>query len=396
MAGSGYGGVWEYVSAVDGAGKPTAWTALRTITDGTWGGRTSGRVTFDPPRDWKPATVDGSASLHYVRFRATAGGTPPTATTVLGRDYTTFRNQSGTIPAFDTRADRDGDGYLTDAEYAARRPGFDARFQYECRLFYPNYGPHRLATNVSNASFRAWAANYHLRLTSATPFAAGFFVDNSIGRLAVDPTGIVEPLAAYTTDSGSRSGRSTGPRLEMADGEHGRGGARPRNRLPGSASRRSKNSPSDPHGQPVQFDDLSALLSYRRHSPPGRPTTSWTAGRDDPTDPRTLTTSLSMYYMLADPNLSFLMLNGGSEPNSDWRLHWTDAVNYNVGQPQEGTPSLLPGTTRRIRHWRTRSTSGGTRTPSFFISRCRTPGASAGRRPTTLTRRTIWAGRTGS
>ena len=76
-AGAGYAGVWEYASAADAAGRPTAWSALRTVSDTTAGGRASGRVTFDPPRDWKPVTVGGSVSLYFVRFRATGSGTPP-------------------------------------------------------------------------------------------------------------------------------------------------------------------------------------------------------------------------------------------------------------------------------------------------------------------------------
>ena len=69
---------------------------------------------------------------------------------ILGREYT----KGSTIPAFDAQADTDHDGYLNNAEYAKRRSGYDARFVYESRLFYPNYGPMRFATNVSDANFR--------------------------------------------------------------------------------------------------------------------------------------------------------------------------------------------------------------------------------------------------
>jgi hypothetical protein len=43
--------------------------------------------------------------------------------------------------------------------------------------------------------------------------------------------------------------------------------------------------------------------------------------------------SLAMYYTLADPDLSFLMVNGGNEPASSWKRHWIGAVEFDVGRP---------------------------------------------------------------
>ena len=43
--------------------------------------------------------------------------------------------------------------------------------------------------------------------------------------------------------------------------------------------------------------------------------------------------TLAYYYAVADPDTSMLMMNGGNEPASEWRRHWTDAVKYNVGRP---------------------------------------------------------------
>jgi hypothetical protein len=334
-AGAGYAGVWEYASAVDSAGRSTAWTALRTITDTTAGGRASGRVTFDPPRDWKPATVGGSVPLYFVRFRATGSGTPPTALTVLGRDYTRFRNQAGTIPAFDSRADLDRDGYLTDAEYAARRPGFDARFVYESRLTYPNYGPQRYATNVSDPWFRAWAADVHARVAAANPLAAGFFVDNSIGRLAADPATVAESLVNYTADYGSLLGRvdaALGGKWLLANTAGAGTSAEPIARAGVSTLEEFALRPTTANH--VQFEDLAAMLAYRRQLSGGKAyeVLDSLPGANS-TDPRTQTTTLAMYYLLADPTLSMLMLNGGNEPNTDWRRHWTDAITYNVGKP---------------------------------------------------------------
>ncbi|HEY2784535.1 MAG TPA: hypothetical protein VGJ05_06115 [Fimbriiglobus sp.] len=334
-AASGYSGVWEYVSAVDSQGRPTAWTTLKTITDSTTGGKKSGQVTFDPPKDWKTASIGGSVPLYYVRFRATGTAAPPTALTVLGRDYTNFQNQSGTIPAFDTKADKDGDGYLNDAEYANRRPGFNARFAYESRLTYPNYGPQRYATNVSNSDFRAWAANYLARTAAANPLASGFFVDNSIGRLAVDPTTIAESLTYYTLDYGSLLGKinvAIGSKWLLANTAGAGISAEPIARAGVSTLEEFALRPTTANY--VQLEDLAATLADRRQLSGGKAYEVLDSlPGSNPNDPRTLTTTLAMYYLLADPTLSFLMLNGGNEPNSDWSRHWTAAVTYNVGKP---------------------------------------------------------------
>src|SRR5207237_1337823 len=108
--------------------------------------------------------------LYTVRVRTTTTGTPPEAKTVVGRDYVgAFGTIKGTIPAFDTAADRDGDGHLTDVEYANRKPGMDARFLYESRLFYPQYGQMRFVTNPAQAAVRRWAADYHVRVLAKQP-----------------------------------------------------------------------------------------------------------------------------------------------------------------------------------------------------------------------------------
>jgi hypothetical protein len=50
-----------------------------------------------------------------------------------------------------------------------------------------------------------------------------------------------------------------------------------------------------------------------------------------------------MYYAVADPNLSFLMVNGGNEPASSWRRHWIEAVTYDVGKPLGGMTQFATG-----------------------------------------------------
>src|SRR5207237_304900 len=73
----------------------------------------------------------------------------------------------GVSPPFDAAADANGDGYLTDAEYATRANGKNARFDYESRLFYPYYGQMRFVTNPSSVNVQQWAADYHVRFLAA-------------------------------------------------------------------------------------------------------------------------------------------------------------------------------------------------------------------------------------
>ena len=183
-----------------------------------------------PARSLRPAerladvAVNGSDSLFYVRFRTTGRRDAPVAKSVLGRDYVNAHGRTtGTIPAFDRTADRDFDGYLSDAEFARRRPGFDARFAYESRLFYPAYGQMRFATNPANGGFRNWAVDFAKRFLAQHPGADGLFLDNSYGRLQVDARILQESTAKYADDYASLAGSiDAGIGKKWVLREHGR------------------------------------------------------------------------------------------------------------------------------------------------------------------------------
>jgi hypothetical protein len=339
---AGWSGTWEYVSAADAAGNPTRWSTLNLLADGTGGMKRDGRLTFDPPRDWVTASVGGSDRLYYVRLKSAGTGTAPTVKSVLGRDYTA----GGVTPAFDTSADRNGDGYLSDAEYARRKPGFDARFVYESRINYPNYGPQRYATNVADPGFRAWAADYATRFLKTQPKADGFFVDNSIGRLILDPATIRESLDNYSADYGSLLGgidrtlRQSGKWL-VANTAGGSGTSDPV--FANGVSSLEEFALRPASANHVQYDDLVATLKYRRQLADGRAyeiLDSLPGNGFDATDPRLQLATLAMYYTIADPDLSFLMVNGGNEPASSWTRHWIPAATFNVGKPK-GEESLF-------------------------------------------------------
>ncbi|MGL6075924.1 MAG: hypothetical protein ACRC8S_17340 [Fimbriiglobus sp.] len=345
-AGSGWAGEWEYVAAVDANGNPTRWSKLNLGSDGTNGLKRDGRITFDPPRDWVASSVGGSARHYYIRMRTTGAGTAPTVQTILGRDYTV----GGKIPAFDKTADRDGDGYLNDAEYGRRRTGFDARFYYESRLFYPNYGPMRYATNISNTGFRNWSVDYHARFLATQPLADGYFVDNSIGRLIIDPTTISESLETYPEDYGSLLGTINRRLMQrgqwlIANTAGGNTTAEPLIRNGVSYLEEFAIRPLSANH--VQFDDLAATLKYRREIS-GRKAyeilDSLPTNNVDANDPRLQLATLAMYYTIADPELSFLMVNGGNEPASGWDRHFIEASEYNIGRPLGEQTQFATGT----------------------------------------------------
>jgi hypothetical protein len=344
-AANGWSGVLEYPTAVDAGGNPTAWAPVPINTDGTGGLTKSGQVTFDPPAGWKPASINGSALLYYVRVRTTSGGTAPVAATVLGDDYVHANGgTSGVIPAFDAAADVNHDGYLNNAEYAvAVAHGYTARFLYQSRLFAPSYGQMRLATDPSNSAFRSWAVHYEAQYLAGQPLADGLFVDNSGGKAPAAAGAVAEPVASYATDYGTllnAIGQRIAPHWLLANTAGGDGSADPViQRIQGYyeeiAIRPLANSWQ-------QFETLAATVAERARLKAPAPYAvldSLPAG-GSPTDPRTQLATLAYYYLLADPTSTFLDFYGGYAPATSWTQHWSQAVTYNVGQPL-GSWSLL-------------------------------------------------------
>jgi hypothetical protein len=80
--------VLQYAKAVDPNGNPIDWADVPLVKDTTAGLTSSGRITFDPPADWKTSSVNGSARLYYVRFLTkSVNGVIPVASSFRGRDY---------------------------------------------------------------------------------------------------------------------------------------------------------------------------------------------------------------------------------------------------------------------------------------------------------------------
>jgi hypothetical protein len=348
-AANGWTGVFEYATAVDAQGNPTAWKTLTLLDDATNGFRQSGAVHFDPPADWVPNRFAGGPALYYVRVRTLTAGTAPVATTILGRDYvnaTALSNggTAGTIPAFDTAADLNHDGYLSDAEYARRAPGKDARFLYESRLFYQYYGQMRFAANPIGAGYAAWVTDFETRFLAANPLADGLFVDNSEGKSPTAGVAVAEPSANYTADYAALLGtlrKAVAPHWLMANtaGLYA---------LSDAVIRQVQGNYQEFAIRPLSntwslFEDVAAMIKHRQGLTSPAPytvidslPTSATPGVGSPTDPtgRTQIATLAYYYLIGNPQTTFLLFNGGNEPASSWTRHWIPAVQYDVGQPQ--------------------------------------------------------------
>jgi len=336
-AGSGWSSVVEYVSAVDAQGNATRWSTLNVQRDTTGNFTHHGQLIFDPPADWKAASLNETDPLYYVRIRTTGFGRAPVSTKILGRDYVNANGrEAGVTPAFDNLADRDGDGYLNDTEFARRRSGFDARFVYESRVFYPVYGQQRFATNVSSAAFREWAADYTYRFLEKHPQADGVFIDNSLGRLAIDPTTVKESMTDYTADYGRTLvgvNNRIAPKWVLANTAGGRQSANPG--LSYGISYLEEFAIRPMRHNFIQFEDLSAQVEERMALSNGKALAvldSHTMG-SEPLDPRMQLATLAYYYLIGDPEQTALLYNGGNEPNTSWKRHWIPAAAYDVGQP---------------------------------------------------------------
>jgi hypothetical protein len=345
---NGWAGVVEYATSVDFLGRATGWAALPTLSDTTAGFTRSGQITFAPPAGWKAGSVSDTTRLFYVRVRTVTGGSVPLARSITGRDYTASRGgTSGVVPAFDAAADRDGDGYLNESEWASRAAGKDARFRYESRAFYRDYGQMRFATNPDNGHFRQWVVDYFKGYLDARPKAGGLFVDNSGGISPVTGgTTVRESLANYAADYGSllnTLARAIGPRWVLLNSAGG--GTTADAVIQYNSSYYEEFSIRALAHSYKQFEDVAGMVSRRSmlRTPPAFAVIDAHPHGGSPTDARTQLATLAYYYMFADPTATFLNPFGGIEPGTSWTRHWFDALAYNVGSPQGAFSEFATG-----------------------------------------------------
>jgi len=337
-AAGGWSAALEYVNSVDKEGKPAGWATLPTLTDTTKGLAQTGQLAFDPPADWKTASIGGSAKLYYIRFRTTSAGNAPVAHTILGRDYVEAKGtMAGVVPVFDLEADKNKDGYLDDAEYAKRKPGKDARFYYESRFATEAYGQMRFCTNPSTEGFQKWAVDYNVRFLTKHPLAGGLFMDNSSGKPPVKATEVVETVSTYSADYGTllqALSKAIAPKWVLANTAGGYANAEPViQRNPTYLEEFAIRPMGHHYGF---FEDLATLVARRAAltNPSPLAVLDSHPQKGDINDPRMQISTLAYYYLLADPESTFLMFYGGNEPNTTWKRHWTPAVAFDVGKPE--------------------------------------------------------------
>jgi hypothetical protein len=314
-AGSGWRAVLEYPTAVDAYGNPTAWSTLQTWSNTTSGFTRSGRVTFNPPSNWKTASINGSAQMYYVRVRVVSDGRAPVASTILGADYVNAGGRTwGTIPAAGT-----------------------TQFAYQSRLFYGSYGQMRFAANPSNPYFRQWAIDYTKRYLASHPLLSGLFVDNSAGGSLVSQGRVAESIASYTTDYGSllkAVDQAIAPKWLLANTAGGGLGADPV--VSQGVGYFEESSLRPLASSYLAFEYTAALIAHRAslQTPPPYAVLDVLPTGGSMTDPRTQIAALAEYYLLANPQRTFLDPFGGSAPSSSWSQHFFGALTYNVGQPR--------------------------------------------------------------
>jgi hypothetical protein len=267
---------------------------------------------------------------------------------VFGRDYVgAFGTRKGVIPAFDAAADKDRDGYLSDAEYASRRAGFDARFEYEGRLFYPKYGQMRFVTNPSPAAFKRWAVDYHARLLPTQPLSDGLFVDNANGRLPFAGVPVIEATAGYTEDSAAVTAavwKAVAPKVLFSNTAGGFADATPNTRASTGAFEEFVLRPMDATWSAVL--DVQNLVKSRLSADSPTPYTilDTLPGGFATTDPRVRSATLAYYYLVGDPDRTMLMFFGGLNPSAAWADTFIPAVQTDLGKPLGEMSAFASGT----------------------------------------------------
>jgi hypothetical protein len=346
--GAGWSGVWQYPTAVDASGAPTAWKTLNLNADDTGALTTSGQITFDPPPDWVPAVLTpGGNQLYYVRLLATSGtaAAAPQILEMLGADYVNANGgATGTIPVFDSAA-AGGKDYLTAAEYANRKPGDDAWFAYQSRLFYPFYGQMRFVTNPSSTAVQTWAGIFNEQLLAANPLASGIFLDNSTGNLPFAGTPVAESTATYSQDSGALVGaisKAIAPDFLLANTS---GGPNTADAIVSNASGAYEEFLLRPETATWSSVGDTQGLVARRLGQSNNPflVMDSSAVGGSPTDPRTELATVAFYDLLSVPGRTFLDFFGGDSPSTTWQQHWSAAAEANIGTPLAQMQVLTTG-----------------------------------------------------
>jgi hypothetical protein len=191
---------------------------------------------------------------------------------------------------------------------------------------------------------RHWAADYHVRLLEQTPLADGVFMDNATGKLPFPGISVLEPTATFGFDSGALMAavsRAIDPHWVLANTAGGGNNATPV--AAGSAASFEEFLIRAMQANWSEVGDAVNLVNERlNNGSPYLVIDSHPAG-GSPTDGRTQLATLAYYYLLGDPERTFLMFYGGYNPSSTWTEHWSPAAAVDVGAPAGAMRQLATG-----------------------------------------------------
>jgi hypothetical protein len=207
-AGSDLRVVWEYQRS------DSTWAPL-TVNDSTGAFARSGNIRFTPPTDWGYLSIQPNSAWsgiglqreYWLRCRATsASSSTPSFWWVCKEKFFGPRLEKYIyyIRGWDPRNDVNGDGWVSDAEYASLvNPQATARFKYQARV--PSYtvGFERYVANVGSVNYRRWSAAWDSMQCVGGLFpgganVAGTFEDNCVPYDGSQPMADSTTVGAYS------------------------------------------------------------------------------------------------------------------------------------------------------------------------------------------------------
>ncbi len=201
----------------------------------------------------------------------------------------------------------------------------------------------RPLTNPAIAAFADWVIGYHQRLLQANPRATGFFVDNSLAKPPALPAGvtIAEDVSGYAAAYAGILGRLKN--LGLVVPNTGGAAVADIDRMVAACGWWFQEFAirALAHNW-KQFEDLAGFVAGRLASGGSGILDSHPAG-GSPTDPRTQLATLAYYYLLADPDRTYLDFFGGFAPGTAWNEHWCAAAAVDVGRPAGSRQTIASG-----------------------------------------------------
>jgi hypothetical protein len=173
------------------------------------------------------------------------------------------------------------------------------------------------------------------------------FLDNSNGKPPLGGATVREPVGANFPQHAAGLVRAVGaaiaPRVVMANTAGARAEADPVAGASGVAFEEFLLRPMQATWS--QVGDAADIVNRRLKSADPSPylvIDTLPAG-GSATDPRTQIATLAYYYLLGDPEKTFLMFYGGDGPSAPWSRKWVPAAAVDVGQPQGAMTTFATG-----------------------------------------------------